>query len=142
MELKHFAVFELVDRATYDAEGDKALDRFNPKILEAIEGIREFFAVPMIINNWYLGGSFQWRGWRTPEKAAELGAPNSEHAKGNAFDFDIQGLTAQQVRDKIVANQDNPLLANITRLEANTTWVHADCKELVLPEKRIYLFHA
>jgi len=46
----------------------------------------------------------------------------------------------KEARDKIRADQNNPLLLNIMRLEGGVTWVHNDGKTLVLPEQRIYTF--
>jgi hypothetical protein len=88
--VKHFQPFELVDRKTYELMGEKALELFTPEILEALEGVREFFDRSIMVNTWYNGGRFQWRGYRTKEHCAMLGSPNSEHGKGNAFDFDIK----------------------------------------------------
>lgn len=138
--MKHFYAYELLDKETYTEKGVSALDLFTPEILTALDNVREFFNEPITVNNWMSGGPFQWRGYRTPEKAAELGAPGSEHAKGNAFDFDVKGMTAEEVRQVIILNKDNPLLAGIMRLEANTSWIHMDCKKLVLPQERIYIF--
>lgn len=140
--MKYFKAYELVDKKTYEKMGEEALTLFTPEILIALDGIREYFEEPITVNNWHSGGQFQWRGYRTPAKAKALGSPNSEHAKGNAFDFDIHGMTAQEVRQNIIINKNNPLLQNITRIEANVSWVHIDCKKLVLPKERIYLFKA
>lgn len=135
--MKHFKTYELVDQKTYEEKGEKALELFTPEILEALDGVREFFDEPITVNNWFIGGKFQWRGYRTPEKAKMLGAPNSEHAKGNAFDFDIKGVSAEEARRVIKLNQNDPLLQGIMRLEANVSWVHIDCKPV---NSRIYLF--
>ena len=142
--LRHFQTYELVDKGTYEKMGDGALSLFNPKILIALDNVRDFFGVPITVNTWFDKGEFQWRGYRTVEAAHKLGSPtgHEQHQAGNAFDFDVYGLTAQEARDKIVANQDNPLLANITRLEANVSWVHMDCKVLVPPQTRVHVFIA
>ena len=131
--MRYFKAYELVDRLTYERLGEKALDLFTPEILEALDGVREFFDEPITVNNWISGGRFQWRGYRTPEKAKMLGSPNSEHAKGNAFDFDVKGMTAQEVRQNIILNKDNPLLKD------SVNWVHMDCKPINM---RIRLFKA
>jgi hypothetical protein len=137
--MKFFKVYQIVDKKTYDTLGDKAIELFTPEILEAIDGIIEFFDEPIMINNWHEGGQFQWRGYRTPEKAKMLGAPNSEHAKGNAIDCDIRNISANEARQVIRLNKDDHLLSKIMRIEDRVGWLHFDCKPVT---KRIYLFHA
>ena len=146
---KHFHIYELVDPTVYSAYRDRAWDMFDPKILMALDGVWEFFNpnilmsvdeakkhVSVRVNNWFWGGHLQWRGLRT--KVCKIGATKSEHRllyyrnrpphRCSAMDYDVQGMSAQDVRDQIVANQDNPLLQHITRLEKGTSWVHMDCK--------------
>jgi hypothetical protein len=142
--LKYFQVWELVDQNTYEQMGVGALSLFNPQILIALDNVREYFGKRVTVNTWHEGGQFQWRGYRTVEAAHKLGSPtgHEQHQAGNAFDFDVQGLSAEAVRQKIKADQDNPLLLNIMRLEANVSCVHMDGKNLVFPEKRVYEFIA
>jgi len=137
MALKHFQLFEIVDPETYRSKGEAAWDLFNPEALMALDNLREFFGVPITINNWHIGGPFSLRGYRTPERAAELGASHSQHALGNAFDCDIHGLTADQARNGIIENKDNPLLQKIMRLEDGVSWVHFD---LMSVPDRIHVF--
>jgi len=138
--MKNFAVFELVDRETYENMGEGALSLFNPDALIALDDLRDFFGKGIIVNNWSWGGKFQWRGFRTPGKATELGNQNSQHAKGNAFDCDIQGFTAEQARQKILADHNNLLLSKIMRMEADVSWLHIDLGPVPKGKERIYLF--
>jgi hypothetical protein len=140
--MQHFQPFELVDRLTFERIGDQAIVLFNPEALQALDDLREYFGVPITVNNWHSGGSFEWRGFRTPEKAIELGAPNSRHAKGDAFDLDVHGMIAEEVRLRIMENKNHPLLRRITRLEAGKSWVHFDVMELPQVVYRIHLFNA
>jgi hypothetical protein len=138
--VKYFKTYELVDRATYESVGDEALTLFfNPNALQALDDLREFFGSSITVNDWYWRkGGFQWRGYRTPKKAAELRSPYSQHRYGNAFDCDIKGYTAEQARHMIILNKDDILLSKIMRLEAKVTWLHFDLKPV---ENRIYLFN-
>ena len=142
--MKHFQVYELVDQKTYEDMGDNALSLFTPQILVALDNVREYFNVPITVNNWHEGGQFQWRGYRTVEAAHKLGSPtgHEQHQAGNAFDFDVEGWTADMARRRILLDVDNPLLANITRIEAGVNWIHMDCKELIPPQTRIHFFVA
>jgi hypothetical protein len=142
IQMKYFKSWELVDRATYEFMGDLCMELLDPVALQALDDLREFFGVPIVVNDWYDEGHFEWRGYRTLKKAAELGYPQSQHAQGKAFDCDVAGLTAEEARKKILANQDNPLLLKITRLESGVSWVHFDVKKLAQGVKRIHLFKA
>jgi len=137
--MKYFQLYELVDKRTYEKLGDAAWGFFNPEALTALDDIREFFNSPVTVNNWYSGGPFQWRGYRTPEQAAREGSPNSQHRFGNAFDLDIQGVSAEEARQTIIANKNSPQLKRIQRLEGKVNWVHFDLKPV---PNRIYVFSA
>ena len=139
--MNHFELHELIDRATFQKYGEEAWKLFHPDALEALSGIREFFDVPVTVNNWWNGvGSFQYRGYRPPD--CRIGALQSYHKRGMAFDLDIRYHEADDVRRIILENQDNPLLAKIRRLEADVSWVHFDIGEPPEGKDRIYLFKA
>ena len=136
----YFKLQELVDRVTFEKEGNKAWNYFQSNALLALQNLREFFGVPFTINNWHIGGQFQFRGYRPAEYKG--GAAHSQHRLGNAFDIDIKGYTAEEARKKIIENQGNPLLMKITRMEDKVNWVHIDCRPLPDSIKRIHLFKA
>ena len=125
---KHFKIYELVDRDTFNQYGIMALRFFNPLALQMIEGIREYFGAPVKINDWFWGGKFHWRGLRT--KWCEVGSDYSMHRFAGAFDFDIKGLSAHEARKRILDDKDHPLLKNINCLEDKVTWVHADVRNV------------
>jgi hypothetical protein len=132
----YFKLEELVDKSTFENLGAEAWLKFSSNALIGLEKMREFFGVPFTINNWHIGGQFQYRGYRPPE--CKIGARLSQHRLGNAFDIDIKGWTAEIARKHIINNQDDPLLQNIMRLEDGVSWVHVD----FLPVKnRIHLFN-
>ena len=132
----YFKLEELVSKEVFESQGAKAWLLFNNQALLALEELREFFGVPFTVNNWHIGGQFQYRGYRPPD--CKIGARLSQHRAGNAFDIDIKGWTAEMARKHILENQDNPLLQRIMRMEGKVSWVHIDC----LPVKnRIHLFN-
>jgi hypothetical protein len=139
-QTKHFKIHELVDRKTFEEMGESAFTLFDINTLCALDDLREFFALPITVNNWFWGGEFEWRGYRTPLKAIELKAPRSMHRFGRAFDLDIKGVSAEEARKIIMENQDHNLLKIITRLEDGRSWVHFDTKVLPPSVKRIHLF--
>lgn len=136
--MKHFQLYELVDKLTYETEGDDAWKYFKPEALEMLDNIREFFDYPITINNWKSGGQFSFRGYRPKTYPAKLSPMGSAHRTGGAFDMDIKGYTADEARHKIIQNQDHPLLLNIMRMEDNVSWLHVDVLQTGKP--RIYLF--
>jgi len=140
MNSKYFTLEELVDKDTFGSLGDKAWWLFNPVALIALDGIRDFFDRPVKVNDWKWGGTLQYRGYR-PEHC-NIGAINSYHKRGMAFDLDIQGLDAEEARQTIIENRDNPLLMNIQRMENYVNWVHFDIGSLTNEQNRIYLFKA
>lgn len=140
--MKYFQLYELIDKTTYHKYGEDAWKLLSPAALEALDGLREFFNAPIMVNNWWdnPGGGFQFRGYRPPE--CTIGAAHSLHRQGAAFDCTVSGKTAAEARPIILENQDNPLLRNITRLEADVNWLHFDCAVLPPDKERIYVFKA
>ena len=49
-------------------------------------------------------------------------------------------MTAEEARKKILADQDNPLVSRITRLETEVNWCHFDLAVLPKGKHRIYVF--
>lgn len=134
----HFSIQELIDQDTFGTHGEESWNLLHPDAITMLDGIREFFNLPITVNNWKWGGQFQYRGYRPPH--CQIGAQGSYHKRGMAFDFDVKGMTAEEVRQKIVANQNNDLLRLIQRMEANVNWVHVDLGLVPRNASRIYLF--
>jgi hypothetical protein len=135
--MKYFHPYELVDKETYEKLGYDSLNLFKPDTLLALDDLREFFGVPITVNNWWNGGPFQWRGLRNP--SCSQYSAGSQHSVGNAIDCDIHGYTAEEARAKIIENKNSPLLSKIMRLEGGVNWVHFD---LLHVANRIYVFKA
>ncbi len=141
MSLKHFKIYELVDRVTWYMEKEDAWNHFTPVSLTGLDNLRDFFNVPLTVNTWWWNpNGFQYRGYRPPSYAA--GAQYSQHRIGNAFDFDVKGMNAQDARNKIIENKDDPLLEGITRMEIGVNWVHIDFMRLNIGMNRIVTFTA
>lgn len=125
---KHFDIKELVDEKTYKQFEEGSWMFFNQDALKALDGIRDYFETPVIVNNWASGGQFQFRGLRPITYTG--GGTYSQHRLGNAFDCDVSGMSAEQVRKKILADKDNELLKLITCIEGGVNWVHFDCRNI------------
>ena len=122
-------------------------DKLQDLIVWAREGIgRAFYA-----NNWRVHEKlkqsnpglvkFSQRGYRTnddPVCKAQKFVPGSAHFKGMALDFDVKGMTAEQVRKWLYENQEDAPVR--FRVEKGVNWVHVD----VMPHKasdKAYFFN-
>ena len=142
--LKYFAIHEVVGSRTAERYGNRALRFFDFRLLETMVKIREALDVPIAVNNWDSNGRFSQRGLRTNIQPLVKGKTDrnklyiSAHILGKALDFDVKGMTAQEVRDWLVANSH--ILPYKIRLEDGVNWVHLD---VVWEDKnpKVYLFN-
>ena len=123
-ECQHWRIFELVDRETYRRFGERAWMFFDKESLLMIDGIREYFDAPMIINDWYWFGNYEWSGLRTIGYMG--GSEWSFHRLAKGFDIKCKYLSAENMRTEILANQNHKLLKRINRMEAGRPWLHVD----------------
>lgn len=131
----HFDLQELVDPDTFATYGERAWQFLDPRLLANMDRIRNRYDRPIWVNSWNIpGGKFSYRGFRPPSYKG--GAPFSQHRFGRAFDFDVQGMTAEEVREDIRKNPDNFDFSSITCVELDTNWVHVDCRNV---PKRIWV---
>jgi hypothetical protein len=134
---KHFQPQELVDTETFN-KWDKTENGiwflFRPEALITLDNMREYFNSPITVNNWAIGGESQCRGFRPFSEPT--GAKYSQHRLGNAFDCDIAGHTADEVREEILKNPDHDAFKFINCLEIGISWLHFDTRNI---QKRILL---
>jgi len=124
---KDFSLAEFVPSSIYEHFVDKAIWFIDPKIVLMAQFIRDRFGKPMTINNYPMGGSFQYSGFR--DTACTIGATNSQHRHGRAIDFRIHGMTPMEVRDDIIKNFALYGPSGLTTIEGGTpTWTHVDCR--------------
>ena len=137
--MNYFKLEELVDQATFLKYGIGCWQFFDLKALTMLDDFREFIGRPVTCNNWHIHEAYQFRGYRP--SWCNVGAKGSAHRKGKAFDLDVKGMTAEEVRQKVMANQDNPLLKNIQRMEGMVNWIHIDTYDPPVGKSKIYIFH-
>lgn len=122
---KYFKIEELVSRSIFEKYGDIAWQFFDPLALRTLDQIREQFG-QLLVNNWHSGGTLQYRGYR--EKACTVGAVNSQHRHGRAFDCSSKMFSAEDMRAVILTHQHKfPLLAVI---EMDVSWLHFDVRNI------------
>lgn len=140
--MQFFKLEEIVDKKTFDQFGLSCWQLFDLQALDMLDNFREFMGVPVTCNNWntvHVGEVFQFRGYRPAW--CSIGAKGSPHKAGKGFDVDVKDMSAEEVRQKVLANQDHPLLKLINRIEAEVNWFHMDRFEPPKGKNRIYLFH-
>ncbi len=125
---QYFKIEELVDRKTFEQWGEKCWMFLNPNALYSLDSIRLYFWKPVSANNWLFGGQSENRGLRP--FYSTIGEGYSQHRFGNAFDIDVEGIEAEEVRQVILRLKDNPLFQYINCLETGITYVHFDCRNI------------
>ena len=136
---KYFDKEEVLSSHVCDSGG--SYDLLDTDLQKLVVWIRETLNRPMFANNWVIGGQFSQRGYRTnddPVCKAQKFVPGSAHFKGKALDFDVKGMTAEQVRKWLHDNQESAPVR--FRVEKGVNWVHVD----VMPHKasdKAYFFN-
>lgn len=139
---KYFGIKELVCPHVYEIWGDSAWQFLDDRMLENLAFIREGIGKPIIVNNWAKGGEYSQRGLRCTrcifviEKVDLRKVYLSAHIQGKAVDFNVVGMTAEEVRQWIIEHADE--LPYPVRLERWVGWVHIDTR--VCSYEKVELF--
>lgn len=136
----YFAVSELVCPHCYNKYGESSWQFLETNALYGLLLMREtIFGVPMYVNN-YKKGKTQ-RGLRCNKcdlVKSKATLYLSQHVFGRAWDFTVQGYTAEQARRKIIENAH--LFPFNFRLEADVNWVHWDSLDMYNNTAKVYIF--
>lgn len=138
---QYFHLTELVCKHVYDKFGEKAWLFLDEKAVVTLDTIRRMLGKAITVNNWYDGGGFDERGLRciqcsiVKQKSLKNEVYLSAHILGRAFDFDVDDMTAGEVRLWIAVNK-NKLPYNI-RLENDINWCHLDTIDT---GNKVYIF--
>lgn len=119
-----FEVHELVDKETYQRLGEKSWWMLNEKAVKGLFELRKAIGKPITVNNWFLGGSLENRGYRSIYST--VGGKFSQHRVGNAFDINVKGMTPLQVYDFILENYTKFGITTIEHKDYTPTWTHID----------------
>ena len=129
---KYFGIKELVCPHVYEIWGESAWQFLDDRMLESLAFIREGLGKPIVVNNWAKGGQYSQRGLRCNtcilviEKTDLRKVYLSAHIFGQAVDFNVVGMTAEEVRQWIIDHADE--LPHALRLEDGVSWVHMDVR--------------
>lgn len=123
---QYFHISELVGRRIIKKHGERAWRFMDYRLLYALLIVREGLGKKITVNS----GKRRQRGFRSIVQQMVKSyfykdkLYVSAHMLGKAVDFDVEGMTADQVRTWIVDNQN--LFPFKIRLEAKVSWVHMD----------------
>jgi hypothetical protein len=140
---KYFEWDELLPKHIYSDNSVVFHEIFNIETLMTLDELRVIFDAPITVNNYKWGGKFQYRGYRDNIFYDKYPNSNiySQHRRGNAFDLDIKGLSAEEVRNKIIGFKKKGFLKHLTGLELDVSWVHFDCRSTnKLDKDGLFLF--
>jgi len=126
---KSFYIHEFVPKVVFDHPTRDPRWYIRPEVIQLAQYYRDYFGRPVYINNWYWGGDKYNRGFRT--RFSQVGANWSQHRLGCAFDCNIKGLSPDEVRAEILANQSLFMSMGLTTIESGDyapTWIHSDIR--------------
>lgn len=130
MVSKYFKIQELVSEAVYKKYGEKSWEFIDYRLIKVLDLLREHFNKPITVNNWCFGGNLHQRGLRANKDELVANKKDyyiSQHCLGKAVDFNIKGLSAQEVYDEILKNKDKfYLISRVENIKDTPTWVHID----------------
>lgn len=138
---QYFKLYELVCPEVYNKFGDMAWQFFDEKAVITLDWVRRTLNKPITINTWHDGGEFDERGLRciqckiVHDKCYQGQVYVSPHILGKAFDFDVEGMDAGEVRVWLAANKDK--IPYPIRLENHVEWVHMDTEDTGV---KVFLF--
>lgn len=118
---EYFDLEELICPHVSANYGERAWQFLDRRLLETVYVIRRGIDAAMYVNNWSYGGTFTQRGLRcnicqlVKSKTDAGQVTMSAHPQGEAVDFTVKGMSANETRLWIVKNQ--VLLPHPIRLE-------------------------
>lgn len=145
MKSKYFRIEELVSKQVYEKYKEKCWEFIKPEIILFLDNIREFYKKPVIVNNWLYGGNLSQRGLRTnqdPIVKEKNSLYVSQHCLGGAVDFNVQGVSPEEVAKHIIDNQEyyRNFISRLENPKQTATWTHVDCANTE-DEEKIIIFN-
>ena len=142
---KYFAPQELVPKEFLDqfADPNMVYGIFDENALRILDMIRDWAGVPLTVNDWQLKGNRKDSGFRV--KNSTVGAQNSSHKFGKAFDIVSPKITTQQLWALIDKNADKlPCKIRIERTTGGKpiSWLHFDTNSAQTQKEKVYYFNA
>lgn len=104
----------------------------NPYVLTTMDRLRERYGMALM-NTYGLSnrtqsifGTHYFRGWRSPY--CRVGARLSQHKMGSAADMAFADVSAESIREDILAQPYDKAFEHITCIEMEVNWLHFDVR--------------
>lgn len=124
---ENFYLDEVMNPEMYVRFGSDSRWFIDQRLIDIVQYIRTKTGKPITINDWFHGGRFKNRGLRN--FTSSTGAIYSQHKFGKALDFVVSGMSADEVREKILGEWKEDLMElGLTAIEAGVSWVHIDIR--------------
>ena len=156
----YFDIKELVGPDTYNYLKEQAWQVFDTDTLTCLLIPRVGIDLPFNVNNWHKGGIYDERGFRSNIQPIVAGKTKknilylSGHPLGKAFDYQVTGMDAENVRNWIELHEDEfPCKVRLEWKKTDNdkksltygekipiTWVHFDTKQID-DKPKIYKFN-
>jgi hypothetical protein len=128
---ENWTLQEFIGQSVWNQFGESALWFVDRRLIDSAQWLRKALGVQLICNNWNTGGTFQNRGFRTPQSPQYK--PFSQHSFGRAFDTSSPDMPHKDVYKWVLDNQDlilaNTAFTTVESIEAAPTWLHLDLRE-------------
>lgn len=127
----NFYLDEFINPTTYQKWGKHSQRYIRPEVIRIAQLLRSYTGKSITINDWFVGGNYQESGLR--DFNTSTGASYSAHKFGAGADLKIGDLTAYEMADIVIKNQDIFMQVGLTRIEnpdftkGNRDWLHTDC---------------
>lgn len=147
-----FDIREYVPKSVWDVWGEKSIRFIDERLVmadaELKKELSEHFGEEIVvtINNWHYGGTFDDRGFRSPESS--VGKWTSAHRQGRGSDHSFKlkstgmPISIKEVYDFIMANEEYWYDLGIRRIENikyTQTWLHWDTTWTTMPHGKIQI---
>ena len=122
---ENFSIHELVPPNVFYNRGEKAWELLDERLLITLDSLRSRYG-QMTVNNYYWGKNREWSGLRTSD--SPYYSAFSQHTFGRAADCLFSGISAEEVRQDILANPQDDDFKLIGSLELGVSWLHFDVR--------------
>ena len=142
---KYFKVQELVCPHCYNKFGENSWQFLSTELLEELYTLRvEVFNRLMVINAYHNSGQFSQRGLRCNMCQLVKNKNSvylSAHCLGEAIDFNVPGLSNEQVHNSIKQNIDKFKQGiRLESIESAPTWCHIDVLPVLNNSNKLIIF--
>lgn len=125
-----FDIEEFVPIEIFKKYGVNSMWFIDIDVFEGMVFLREYWDAPIVINDKYRGGKFNYRGYRPPNYRPPGGGLYSQHYAKNAIDHNVVGLDAKEVGKRYIDNWDaisaTTFFTTIENPDSTPTWTHID----------------